>query len=412
MKNPTIRFVFDRKKVATKTTKGLLQIEFQSERKRRFYSTGIKLFSNQWDDRKMVINTPDLAILNSQLLRMRQDALEWLAELSRNKEEFEFDKLERFMNTKKTGDNFIEYVERRVDERNDIKNSSKRNHRKLVHALTDFGLIKYFTDLTKKNILAFDHWLKTKGITQTTVHGYHKTMKAYINDAIRAELITENPYEGITIDRGHSKTRKYLTMEQLNLLQAAPVATDKISKVRDLFLFQCYTGLAYADVMAFDFSKVIVRNGKSVFVDTRRKTDEPFYLVLMQPALDILKKYNYELPKITNQRYNDYLKVLAAAAGLDVNLTSHMGRHTFAVLALNNGAKMENVAKMMGHTDIKTTQIYAKVLNSAVEEEFSKLESAIKVLPTPPPMFPKDDAPASTPPPAPKRKRGRPRKSI
>lgn len=136
--------------------------------------------------------------------------------------------------------------------------------------------------------------------------------------------------------------------------------------------------MAYADMFKFDFKNVIEDNGKYIIRDERIKTEEEYFIVLLSPAIDILKKYNYSLPKISNYQYNQKLKIVADYAKINKNLTSHMGRHSFAVLALNLGVKIENLAKMMGHTDIKTTQVYAKVLNESVKTEFEKLEKAIK----------------------------------
>lgn len=109
-------------------------------------------------------------------------------------------------------------------------------------------------------------------------------------------------------------------------------------------------------------------------MDARVKTDENYFIVLLSPAMEILKKYNFVLPKITNQQYNLRLKIVADYAGLDRNLTVHMSRHTFATMCLNYGVKIENVSKMLGHTNVRTTQEYAKVLNTEVEKEFEMLE--------------------------------------
>lgn len=377
MKYPTIRFVFDRKHQATKTRTGLVQMEVTSERKRKWISTGVRLYSDQWDDRRMVINSPDMLSLNKDLTDQRQRVQDWVRELERRKEEFEFDKLDRFLSTRLVADSFLEYVEARIEERTDIRESTKKAQRKLVGSLREFRLITYFTDLTKKNILAYDAWLHTRGYVQTTVHSYHKFMKIYINDAIRAEIIDSNPYDGIKIDRGRSKTRKYLTEAEIRAISEAEVPTEGVGRVRDLFLFQCYTGFAYAELAKFDFTKAVERDGRYVVHNTRQKTDEPFYVVLLSPAVEILKKYGFHLPMITNQQYNLQLKVVASCAKLSKPLTSHMGRHSFAVFALNRGVKIENLAKMMGHTDIKTTQIYAHVLNREVEREFKRLEESL-----------------------------------
>lgn len=195
MKYPSLRFVFDRKRKATKTKTGLVQIEVTSERKRKWISTGVKLYSDQWNDRRMVINSPDMISLNKRLTEQRQLIQEWVHDLERRREEFEFDKLDRFLATRLVADNFIEYVETRIDERTDIRESTKKVQRKLINSLKSFKRITYSTDLTKKNIVAYDSWLHKQNYVQTTVHSYHKFMKIYINDAIRAEIIDSNPYD-------------------------------------------------------------------------------------------------------------------------------------------------------------------------------------------------------------------------
>lgn len=377
MKYPTLKFVFDRKHLATKKTKGLVQIEVLSERKRKWIGTGVKLFSDQWDDRAMVINDPDMLATNKRLLEQRQRIQSWVDELARRGEEFEFDKLERFLETRVTGERFTDYIEVRIEERNDICEATKKSHRKLKNSLAEFGKIIYFTDLTKKNIMAYDQWLRERGLAQSTIHSFHKYMKIYINDAIRAEIIDSNPYVGFKIDRGHSAQRKYLSESELQAVVSAEIPVKTVARARDLFVFQCYTGFAYADLAKFDFSKVEQRNGRYVISDSRQKTDEVYFVVLLSPAVEILKRYDFKLPIISLQQYNSRLKLVADYAKLERDITSHMGRHTFATMALNRGAKIENVSKMLGHTDIATTQIYAKVLNTEVERDFAMLEKSL-----------------------------------
>lgn len=130
-----------------------------------------------------------------------------------------------------------------------------------------------------------------------------------------------------------------------------------------------------ADLAKFNFKRDVQKRGnKYVILDIRLKTEENYFIVLLSPAMEILKKYDYVLPIISNQQYNLRLKIVADYAGLDRNLTVHMSRHTFATMCLNNGVKMENVSKMLGHTNVRTTQQYAKVLNAEVEKDFEMLE--------------------------------------
>ena len=111
---------------------------------------------------------------------------------------------------------------------------------------------------------------------------------------------------------------------------------------------------------------------------SRIKTGVNFYTPILKPAMDVLKKYKFKLPQISNQKANDYLHVLQDRMGLRKNLTFHLARHSFATMALANDVPIENVARMLGHTDIKTTQIYAKILNTTIERHACNLQRRIK----------------------------------
>ena len=380
MEYPTLRFVFDRKKVATKEKKGLVQIEVCSERKRKWIGTGVKVYADQWDDKRKVTARPDSLDLNMKLDLMMSNILEYVNTLIRRKVPFDFESLDVFLKNSSESDSFIDFIVRRTDERKDRAEGTIKHYRTLVKVLEDFGRINYFHDLTRSNITMFDDYLRSKGIKDTTVYGYHKNMKAYINEAIRFGIISENPYVGLKINRGKSDKRKYLTYEEMRRMERCRITDPSVNRVRDLFLFQCYTGLAYSDLYKFDFASDVERRGnKFIIADRRVKTNEDYFIVLLSPAMEILRKYDFDLPVISNQKYNDYLKVAASFAKIDKNLTTHCARHTFAVFALNNGVPMEVVSKMLGHTNIKTTQIYAKVLNTEVEKGFDVLERKMKV---------------------------------
>ena len=339
MRYPTLRFVFDRKKTATKKHKASVQIEVLSERKRKYIGTGVKLYSDQWDERKKVINSMQMLELNRSLDEQIRIIQDWVNELIRKREPFDFERLDRFIKFSKKSESFIEFAERRLEERQDITESTKKTHRTFTESLRSFERITNFSDLTKENIILYDDWLHSKGYSQPTVHNYHKRMKRYINEAIRFELLDSNPYLGLHFDRGKHQIRKYLTEGELAQIMKAEIPSKTIRQVRDLFVFQSYTGISYAD----------------------------------------LERYNFILPVISNQQYNLRLKIVSDYAKIDKKLTVHMARHTFATMCLNNGVRIENVSKMLGHSNIKTTQEYAKVLNSEVEKSFDLLESKIKM---------------------------------
>lgn len=193
------------------------------------------------------------------------------------------------------------------------------------------------------------------------------------SEAMAYRLMSEDPYKGFRISRGNTNSVRYLTEEECTLLEQAEMLDEATGRARDLFVFCRYTGMAYSDLRAFDFKNVQKQGGKYIIRDNRVKTNTPYYLELLPPALEVLKKYDYKLPVISNANYNRLLKYVALAAGIR-SLTSHMARHTFATWALSRGVALEVVSKMLGHTNIQTTQIYAKVMGRDILKAFDKLK--------------------------------------
>ena len=171
-------------------------------------------------------------------------------------------------------------------------------------------------------------------------------------------MIPADPYERVKLSRGKSKERQPLTEDELDKLR-----TIKLSKpmdhVRDLFIYSAYTGLVYCDVQVFNFEQMTEKIGKIYYIDGERlKTGTKFFTPILNPAMQVLKKYDYNLPKITNQKGNEYLHLIQHAMGLRKSLTFHVARHSFATLAISHGVPIEDVVRMLGHEDIRTTQIF------------------------------------------------------
>lgn len=145
-----------------------------------------------------------------------------------------------------------------------------------------------------------------------------------------------------------------------------------------MFLFCCYTGLAYADLAKFDFNDAVYTDGMYRIRDCRQKTGTMYNISLVSKAMAIMERYNYKLPVISNQKYNAYLKVIGSSCEIKKRLTSHVARHTFATtVTLGNGVRIEVVSKMLGHTNIQTTQIYAKIFQEEVDSEFNRLNKIV-----------------------------------
>lgn len=371
---PTTRVIFDRKKEATRTKAALAQVEVTYRRKRTYVSTGVKVFADQWNDRLHVVRRLDSTALNERIGKIK-DAIDiYINGQIDAGREFDF---AAFSAWRKAAEEksvpFVEWVEQRIATRSDITDGSRRTQMKLVGVLRDFGLILDYKDFTRANVMKFDKWLHAKGLRQSTVWCYHKTLKTYIREAIRLELADKDPYTTMKIDKGRGEWGRFLSVEELRRLEDATMPTDSLSRVRDLFVVQCHTGLAYSDLMRADFSKAREVDGLMVLTGERKKTTIGFTTIVTPKVAEILARYGGTLPKMSNVQYNLRLKVVADAAGIDKPLASHWGRRTCGMMLLNEGFPIEVVAKVLGHADIKTTQqAYAKILDETVVREFAK----------------------------------------
>ena len=388
MKIPAIQFVFDRKKTATKTRKGIIEMRITYLRKRKYMTTGIRCFPSQWSQsRECVVNSTDAVRCNQVLLEMKRKAMKAVADMVDDGiiDIFAIPNIVR--QPSDTGMSFIRYVKERSSKRN-VSEDTRKHYRSFLSILTNFGKIVSFSDITEKAIRDFDEWLHSytwkvrdrygrmaeHRYSQSTIGGIHKRMKIFIGDAVVDGLLKENPYQSrrIRIDRGSTRIDKYLTTEEFERIKTAKMPTGAVAEARDLFVFQCLTGLAYSDLMEFDFSKVHLDGAFKVYSATRKKTSVEFTFVLVPEAVEILERYGHQLPTISNQKYNIKLKIVADAAGVEAELTSHVGRRTAGYIWLNGGIPIEVVAKCLGHTSVRTTEkAYARILDKTIIAAFT-----------------------------------------
>lgn len=385
---PISRFVFDRKKISSEKRKGLIQIEVRYEKKRKWISTGIKVFKDQWHDKRYIVNSLDSDELNERLFLCKEKIDSYFNSLMEKGITFSWDDFDIFlkrMDTSTSSETFIDYVARRIEERNDIKPSTKANHRKLLTSLDEFGKILYFSDLTKSNVADYYNFLlgkeviiqgKVQKLKLTTTSSYIKFLKVYINDAIQHDKLDKNPCNGLKVKRGSAENGRWLSLEELSRIENIENIPSSLKIIRDLFLIQCYTGMAYTDLMDFSPEKLTEVDGVTVLSGKRKKSGESYVTVIYPTLKNLLDKYNYNIPKRTNQSYNRALKILSMACNIDKPLATHWARRTCGMLMLNKGYSIEVVAKVLGHSDIKTTQqCYAKILDRTVIDSFKKIEN-------------------------------------
>lgn len=390
MNYPKTRLVFDRKNVATKNKAGLIQLEITFERKRKWIGTGIKVYKGQWNEQKFVVDRFDKDVLNARLRSMLLDMDNKIDNIMREHKAFSWERLDELnKNEAKEEETFIDFMRRRIQERADLKPSTRKMQKQCITLLEDFGRITYFSDLTTANIQDFYEWLggrsvqkgnpdgttSTTTMATSTVWGHMKALKVYIHDALRREIIDKDPSLGIKVKRGTGKEGRWLTQEEVSALEETAFKTAHLSRARDLFLVQCYTGLAYSDLMGFTTDKLSKDGELTILTGTRVKTGERYISVVLPKLQRILEKYEYKLPKMSNQKYNAYLKDVAKEAKISKPIASHWARRTCGMLMLNKGYPIEIVARVLGHSDIKTTQqTYAQILNKTVVEAFRKYE--------------------------------------
>lgn len=367
---PTMRFLFDRKKRSTKDKPGCIEIEVKFDGSRKWITTGVKVLPSQWKNNE-VVKHPDARELNCELQKMYnalnnrlqimvKDGVMDLDELSKEKSEL----------LKQQG-SFLDYYYEKIGSRN-MEESTRKHHYSNHKLFSQWGKIVTFRDITLANIKLWDEFLVKTRPSQATVHNYHKRLRPYIQMAFEEGLIPSNPYDKMHIDKGEVQGIKYLTEEERDRIEALKLRGD-LEKARDMFIFACYTGLGYSDLIKVSKDDIFDINGKEVIIDCRQKTGNEYKIALLAPAKRILEKYNYKMDMLPNQKCNVYLKTIAELAEIDKVITMHVGRHTFATWALSKNTPLPVVSKMLAHSDIHTTQIYAKVLDKSVMEGFDNL---------------------------------------
>lgn len=255
--------------------------------------------------------------------------------------------------------------------------------RKRVHDI-------YLKQLNYGFIIDFENFLRNHKnsknqfmLSNNGVMKHLERFKKMVNLAIKLEWIHKNPFNQFQL-KFDKFDRQFLDEEELDTLENTELNSERLQKIRDCFIFSCYTGLSYVDVKTLTIGNIVKGIDKNHWISTKReKTDKPVKLPILPKAMQILEKYieiqatqNSEgiLPIYSNQKTNAYLKEIGNLCGINKNLTFHVARHTFATtVMLSNGVPIETVSKILGHTKLTTTQIYARVMETKISEDFGNL---------------------------------------
>ena len=259
--------------------------------------------------------------------------------------------------------------------KNHVKNFIKWKYNK-----QDFLLV----EMKMSFITEFEFYLKAEmKFEQNTIHKTLQRFKQIIKIAVGLDFLDKDPFL-LFKNKRPKKQVVFLTTEELQAIEDHKFATIRLQQVADMFIFCCYTGLAYKEMVGLDRKDIFIGfDGKKWISVFREKTKKTYEIPLLHKAEEILKKYQNEekaLPKISNQRFNAYLKEIAEITGIEKNLTHHLARKTFAsTILLYNDVPMEIVSELLGHSEMQTTQNhYAKVVRKKVSEQMEKVNSKLK----------------------------------
>ena len=239
------------------------------------------------------------------------------------------------------------------------------------------------TELTYLIIREFDLYLRT--VVGQNSNTATKTMKTFKTITLLGQKMGVLLHDPFMNHRFHLEpvNRGFLTDEEILLIANKEIGIPRLELVRDIFIFSCFTGLAYIDVSNLTSDHIVTLGDKQWIMTQRQKTSVETNILLLDIPKAIIDKYcdnpaypkreNKLFPILSNQKMNAYLKEIADLCSIKKNLTFHLARHTFATMSLSKGVPMESVSKMLGHTNIKTTQIYARITNKKIEHDMEEL---------------------------------------
>lgn len=258
------------------------------------------------------------------------------------------------------------------------------------YKLTDIPLF----NLEYGFIVGFEDFLRSyvpksgqSKIGNNTAMKHIKRLRRMVTLAYRMKWIERDPFVNFKM-KIEKKERGFLTDFELLSIEDLSSSIERLMVVKDLFVFSCYTGISYVDIVQLNEDNIVMGIDGSPWIMAKRvKTGAPFKIPLLPKAAILIDKYkdHYRtndtsslLPKLSNQKLNSYLKEIADLCGIKKNLTFHMARHTFATtVTLSNGVPIETVSKLLGHTKLSTTQIYARVVERKVSDDMALLKSKI-----------------------------------
>jgi len=349
---------YNRKNKLRKDGTALVQVRIGIGKNYIYRSTGVYVKPGQWNNNN-VVNHPDAAKLNMKIRRELHKLQDIEFDMLRRGERIIPQRFAAYINDTTDSGNFLTWMEKQIDAA-DIRYGTRQQHMAALHHLQQFGKINTFADLTIENIQSFDIYLRNLDLKQHTIYSIHKRVRVYVNKAIPDYIAYEdNPYLKFKSKRGQEPVRRFLLPDDIEKLEKKEMPIKRLEQVKDMFLFSCYTGISYSDLVKLT-PEHIQRDadGDLWLVKSRQKTDVCGSVYLIPRAIALINKYNGKhgstiFPVITNQCINAYLFATS--------------------VTLANGVPLQDVSFMLGHRSIKTTEVYAKILPASVKKSMKEV---------------------------------------
>lgn len=371
------RLVYNRRNQLNNQGKALIQVEALLNRRKVYFTTRVYVYPEQWEQRtSTVINHPNSIELNAWLYEfiMQLESLE-LAMWKRGINPTLLQLKDAFNNNQSPELSFERFCRNTIEQSN-RKKGTKNNLINTIAQLNEFRPCYTWEDLTYTFLKQFEHWLIDKGFAVNTVSKHLRNLRTLTNEAISAGYmqVDSDPFRHFNIK--HERTpHRFLNPDELKKMENVP-ATGKLAHIRDAFLFCCYTGLRYSDFKNLREDSFVEIKGQTWLMEKTQKTGYdlkiPLALVFGGKALEILKRYPsiYDFTRIgSNAHANYYLGILHDMTKIRTHITFHTARHTCATLLCHQGVPITTVQKILGHTELATTQIYSEVMAETIERD-------------------------------------------
>lgn len=385
MEKVIYNLVFNRKKQLNSEGKALIQVEAYLNKQKKYFSTKVYVKPFQWDaKRKAVKNHPNMESLNQYLTNFIAELEQVELEVAHSGKEFSLSDLKEKPDAGQTS--FSLFMKNEITQSN-LKQLTLKNHFSTLQVLSSFQADVSFNDLSFNFLCDFEHYMLVNKYHRNTIAKHMKHLKRYINLAINKDLfdLHRYPFRKYKIKYMESK-RTHLTPEELEQLESLNLKGRRtLQRTLDMFLFSCYTGLRFSDIVSITKDNFLFIEDKVWLIYSSVKTDVhvrlPLFLLFDGKSLPIYERYKnnpwtlFDMPVSSNSNVNKQLRRICKMANVDKKVSFHTARHTNATLLLYNGANITTVQKLLGHKSVRTTEIYSNIMDMTVVRDLSSLSS-------------------------------------